>query len=141
LYSAFFGLYAGGQSGSIFVVLIVFLTSRFALAMVVIPIMSGVAGPHLMILFCNSPYSIGGRLITKFWSSSSLVRSLVIIPFFWVFCVAAFIWLFEPYGYISSSECHHMYKVIFFPPLLLGAGCIIYFKLIKPKAVASNNEN
>lgn len=133
-----FGFLIGGVGGSFLVALISLLTNRFSLAMVIIPIMSAVAGSHWIIFLCHSPDSIGGRLITKYWDSSSLIRALVIAPIFWMVCVAAFIWIFEPYGYMSSSDYHHMYKIMFFPPLFLGAGSMIYFKLVKPKTTVSN---
>ena len=135
------GFLLGGFVGVLFVAIIAYLTNRVALAMVIIPILFGIAGSHLSILLCNAPDSIGGRLITKFWSASPAARALVVAPAFWTACVGVFVWLFEPYGgYMSSSDYTHMYKVMLFPPLLLAAGSIVYFKLVKPKAVASRKE-
>ncbi|MBW3528645.1 hypothetical protein KO533_19025 [Shewanella sp. NKUCC05_KAH] len=135
------GFLLGGFVGVLFVGIIASLTNRVALAMVIIPILSGIAGSRLLVLFCNDSDSFGGRLITKFWSASPAARALVVAPAFWIACVGVFVWLFEPYGgYMSSSDYTHMYKVMLFPPLLLAAGSIVYFKLVKPKAVASRKE-
>jgi|AntRauTorckE5430_2_1112549.scaffolds.fasta_scaffold02496_2 hypothetical protein len=135
------GFLLGCFVGVLFVGIIAYLTNRVALAMVVIPILSGISGSHFLVLFCNTPDSIGGRLITKFWSASSAARALVVVPVFWIACVGVFVWLFEPYGgYMSSSDYTHMYKVMLFPPLLLGGGSFVYFKLIKPKSVTARKE-
>lgn len=135
------GFLLGGFVGILFVVIIAHLTNRVALAMVIIPILSGAAGSHFLVSLCNAPDSIGGRLVEKFWSASSTARALLVAPAFWIACVGVFVWFFEPYGgYMSSSDFTHMYKVMLFPPLLLGAGSFVYFKLVKPKAAAAREE-
>lgn len=136
-----FGFLLGGFVGIFFADITASLTSRIAVLMAIIPIVSGIAGSYFLVWLCYPQNSIGGRSVRKFWNSSSTVRALVVAPVFWVACVGAFIWLFEPYGgYMSSSDYSHMYKVMIFPSILLGAGCIVYFKLIKPKTIGSSEE-
>ncbi|HIO29937.1 hypothetical protein [Marinobacter salarius] len=135
------GFLLGGFVGIFVADIVASLTDRIAVLMAVIPIMSGIGGSYFLIWSCYSQNSFGARLVRKFWNCSSIVRALLVAPVFWIACVGAFIWLFEPYGgYMSSSDFSHMYKVMVFPPLLLGAGCSAYFKLIKPKTTGSTKE-
>jgi hypothetical protein len=46
----------------------------------------------------------------------------------WTIIVCLYVALFEPYGYMHSSDVEHMMKVIFFPIIILIIGYVIYVK-------------
>ncbi len=72
-------------------------------------------------------------LVRRFNSASSLVRFAVVFPVFWSLCVGAYVYLFEPYGYMVDSDYFHMLKVMIFPPVVLLVGLFFYQKLIAPR--------
>lgn len=68
-----------------------------------------------------------------FWSSATVTRIVVIAPIFWICSVTLYVFLFEPYGYMSDRDYMHMLKVMLFPSAILVVGNIVYLKLIAPK--------
>jgi hypothetical protein len=70
------------------------------------------------------------RLLQRFKSASALSRAAMVFSPFWVLCVGLYVWLFEPYGYMSDSDYHHMYKVMFFPVAVIWAGLFVYRKFV-----------
>lgn len=82
--------------------------------------------------FFASAYS---KLIRICWSSNKTKRSAIIFPLLWIAFVGLYVLLFRPYGYMSSSDFHHMYKVMLFPPSVILVTYFVYKKLI------SNSDN
>ena len=64
-------------------------------------------------------------------------RAMVIGPIFWVIVVAAFVWLFSPFGeYMSDDDTMSMIKVMLFPPVVAIAGFWAYQRLVKKPPAA-----
>lgn len=71
-------------------------------------------------------------LVANFWKASPLTRFIVVAPIFWILGVGAYVLVFEPYGYMYSSDYAHMFKIMLFPPVVLIAGYFAYEKLVLP---------
>lgn len=77
----------------------------------------------------------------RFWDTSPLGRFVIVAPMLWVMFVAAYVLVFEPYGYsIHSKEWTHMLKIMLFPPAVLVICYFTYIKLIRPKNVFPNED-
>lgn len=74
--------------------------------------------------------SIKTRIWKKFKKTSLTSRVLIVVPMFWAISVSFFVFVFEPYGHMSSSDYTHLVKVISFPPVLFFLGYFVYLKLI-----------
>lgn len=68
--------------------------------------------------------------VQKFRSASVLGRAAIVFSLFWVLCVGAYVWLFEPYGYMGDSDYSHMYKIMLFPVAVVWAGLFVYKRFI-----------
>jgi hypothetical protein len=74
-------------------------------------------------------------IATKFRASSRGFRAVIVASILWVVCVAAYVYLFEPYGhYMSSEDDNHMLGVMLFPPVVALVGWALYTKLVAPPA-------
>jgi len=49
----------------------------------------------------------------------------------WVLVVLCYVFLFDPYGYMTDDDVFHMVKVILFPPSVVWFSLLIYLKLFK----------
>ena len=65
-----------------------------------------------------------------FWSSPIITRIVFVAPIFWICSVALYVFLFEPYDYMSDRDYTHMFKVMLFPSFILIAGHMVYSKFI-----------
>ena len=71
--------------------------------------------------------------ITRFRAASRAIRAAIAFPMFWIICVGAYVWLFEPYGYMGSDDYSHMFKVMLFPPAVFLVALLLYKKVVAPK--------
>lgn len=79
-------------------------------------------------------------LLRSFWATRPLTRFMIVAPIFWVVGVGLYVLIFEPYGYMTSSDYRHMAKVMMFPPVILVAAYFVYIKLISPNSRGESNE-
>lgn len=101
------------------------------LGCVVFPVVAGIAAARLAPEVGPLGRYASLALVKRFWAASATTRLVVVAPVFWVLAVGAFVVVFEPYGFrMYSSEYAHMFKVMFFPPVVLVAGYFAYKKLI-----------
>lgn len=83
----------------------------------------------------------------KYKSASFDVRAAIVFTVFWIFCVGAYVYLFDPSWYkprwhpyatmdgrsvIDYSGYYHMLKVMVFPPVVVLVGLFLYKKLLAP---------
>lgn len=71
--------------------------------------------------------------VQKFRSAPVLIRAAIVLPIFWIACVGAYVYLFEPYGYMGDDDYNHMLKIMLFPVAVVWSGLFLYKKLIITK--------
>ena len=71
-------------------------------------------------------------LLEKFKQTTRIARLLIVSPIFWTASVILFVLFFEPYGYMSSDDYVHLFKILIFPPILIILAYYLYTKVISP---------
>jgi hypothetical protein len=98
------------------------------IAPIVLGISTGSAAPLVWLRLKQGDSAIA----RKVQSPPVLWRAYVVFALLWVASVGAYVWLFEPYGYMSSRDYSHMLKIMLFPPIVTIVGLLLYRKLVKP---------
>lgn len=67
----------------------------------------------------------------RFWRSNPITRIIVVGPIFWICSVGAYVYTFEPYGYMSHRDYTHMFKIMLFPSVVLITAYFVYSRIVK----------
>lgn len=106
-------------------------------AWIVLPIIAGSAlasaAPGLVDRFSSSGVTL--------WRTDARMRLVGALSAVWLVAVPAYWWLFEPYdGYkMYGDDFALMFKVMFFPVIVLVAGYFAYVKIVVPPGRSSDD--
>jgi len=75
--------------------------------------------------------SIEKHFVVSILKLSKSTRLFLAATIFWVVTVGIYVYMFEPYGYITDVERIHLLKVIIFPVVIYFLGLFIYKKIMR----------
>ncbi len=76
-------------------------------------------------------YAYRNELIDKYRTLSLSSRLYLWGCGFWCFLVLSYVLTFDPFGYMYDSDWYTVWKIILFPPMLIGLGHYSYLKLVR----------
>ncbi|PKO92656.1 MAG: hypothetical protein CVU15_05970 [Betaproteobacteria bacterium HGW-Betaproteobacteria-1] len=130
------GFFIGATIGFVILISVLFVISALSEsnlsprgpAWLIVPISFGFAiASYAPLLWLSiEKYLVGW--ILKLSKSTRLFLAAIAI---WASSVGIYVYMFEPYGYITNTERIHLLKVIIFPIVIYYIGLFIYKKIVR----------